>query len=240
VPYPVAAVRNRNFGGPLYSDLVLSLSPLAYWPLNETSGTTAVDLVGAHNGAYTGVDLGQAQTPFIAPLFDGTSDYCNIYSTWLNSNWNPALGSIAIWVKVYDAAVLTDGAIRDCIKLRADLQNFVDISRTATDNQFGIYYKAGNVSKSVTPTISATTWQHLALTWDVASNQMIAYVNGEQSGATQTSLGTWVGALSTSQTIIGANVTTPNAVWSGWLAHAAIWTRVLTPLEVAGLKSFFG
>ncbi len=35
-----------------YSALVQSYGPVAYWRLGETSGTTAVDATGAHNGTY--------------------------------------------------------------------------------------------------------------------------------------------------------------------------------------------
>lgn len=37
-----------------YADLVLSLKPVAYWRLNETSGTTIVDTMGVQNGTYVG------------------------------------------------------------------------------------------------------------------------------------------------------------------------------------------
>jgi len=69
-----------------YQAAVLSNSPLAYWPLNETNGSIAYDIVGAHNGAYVGnVTLGQpgvASSGFGLPgysaLFDGTSAYVDI------------------------------------------------------------------------------------------------------------------------------------------------------------------
>ena len=44
-----------------YQQSLLSLNPLAYWPLNETGGTTAYDVVGGYNGTYVGgCTLGQA------------------------------------------------------------------------------------------------------------------------------------------------------------------------------------
>jgi hypothetical protein len=65
---------------------------------------------------------------------------------------------------------------------------------------------------------------------------MRAYINGAQVGTTQTSLGTWSGALDSAQTCIGAANTTPASVHSGWLAHPAIWNVALTPAEVAWLS----
>ena len=52
-------------GGATYYKKVLATEPanlLAYWPLNEGSGSVADNLEGtaARDGAYTGVTLGQA------------------------------------------------------------------------------------------------------------------------------------------------------------------------------------
>jgi hypothetical protein len=66
-----------------YAALVVTNHPLAYWPLGETNGLTAYDLVGGYNGTYIGgVTLGQPGVPTVgflppryAALFDGISDY---------------------------------------------------------------------------------------------------------------------------------------------------------------------
>ena len=42
-----------------FAQAVLALNPLAYWPLDETDGTTAFDYAGNNNGTYTNVILGQ-------------------------------------------------------------------------------------------------------------------------------------------------------------------------------------
>lgn len=36
-----------------YDQTILELGPIGYWPLNETSGTIAYDVVGGNNGTYT-------------------------------------------------------------------------------------------------------------------------------------------------------------------------------------------
>ena len=69
-----------------YEQSLLSLDPLAYWPLNEASGTIAHDVVGNYNGSYVGgctlAQTGPGNTIFGSPsrsvLFDGTSGYVNI------------------------------------------------------------------------------------------------------------------------------------------------------------------
>jgi hypothetical protein len=69
-----------------YEQSLLSLHPLAYWPLNETSGTIAHDVVGNYNGSYIGgctlAQTGPGNAIFGSPsrsvLFDGTSGYVDI------------------------------------------------------------------------------------------------------------------------------------------------------------------
>jgi len=63
-----------------YNDDVLALSPIAYWRLGESSGTTATDEIGSYDATYTnsptlgatGLLEGDSDT---AVTFDGTNDY---------------------------------------------------------------------------------------------------------------------------------------------------------------------
>jgi hypothetical protein len=64
---------------------------------------------------------------------------------------------------------------------------------------------------------------------------MIAYLNGAQTGATQTTLGTFVGALGATTTNIAASSTVPANPWAGFVAHVALGNRALTAAEVARL-----
>jgi len=41
-----------------YDQVLLQLNPLGYWPLDETSGTIAYDLIGGNNGTYTNLNTG--------------------------------------------------------------------------------------------------------------------------------------------------------------------------------------
>jgi len=69
-----------------YAAAVVADGPLAYWPLNETNGSEAFDIVGGNDGTYVGgVTLGQPGVslagfgyPSYAALLDGTSGYVDI------------------------------------------------------------------------------------------------------------------------------------------------------------------
>lgn len=231
-------------GGLSYAQKVLTIAPanlIGYWRLNETSGTNADDSSSQNNdGTYTGVDLANAAGPdgVKVPYFDGTNDYCNIYSAAFNSDFNGQSGTMAIWCKVNAAAVWTDAAFRKSFFVGVDVStNYVNIDKRATNNEMIFEYKAGGVLKSVSLTISSTAWFHLAVTWNLSGDQMIAYLNGTQTGSTQTGLGTWAGSLDALFCNIGARATTPVQVWHGWLAHAALWNTPLTPAQILSLAT---
>ena len=215
--------------GSSYPSFILSTNPIAYWPLNDLSGSTAIDLVAAHNGTYTGVDLAQAQDPFVCPYFDGANDHGNVYSAWLNTaKAFLSEGSIMIWAKVYDAGAWTAAQMRMFSILTAVSRDGAHFVRNA--NAIAFTHVLGTVSKSVTLSgLSTLAWMQLAISWSDSGDTMKAYYNGAQTGATQTGLGTQTAdALANAYCTIGAYNTTPANIWNGWLAHAAIWD---TPLS---------
>jgi uncharacterized protein YjdB len=74
-----------------YQQAMLSGNPIGYWPLNESSGTIAYDLIGGYNGTYTGTyALGQAgpTNSFFggsaSAVFDGASGHVDISGTPFN------------------------------------------------------------------------------------------------------------------------------------------------------------
>jgi hypothetical protein len=58
------------------------------------------------------------------------------------------------------------------------------------------------------------------------------YLDSIQQGATLAGLGAWAGALSNTSTVIGAASTIPSELSNGFIQHAAVWDRALTPAEV--------
>src|SRR4051794_24363952 len=68
--------------GSYYANAVLADNPASFWRLNETSGTTASDAKGAHNGVYqNGVGLnapGPLRDAVPASTFDGADDSVDV------------------------------------------------------------------------------------------------------------------------------------------------------------------
>ena len=222
-----------------YYDKVLLVDPenlIGYWTLSEPTGaTTAEDESGQDNtGTYSNVTLEAdgISDGLTGASFNGNSSYVNIYSAALNSDFDGAEGALLIWGRVANANVWTDSTERVLAKLAADADNLVRLYRSSTNNTLGWEYKAGGTSKIVTlGSLSDTEYMQLLITWSVAADEVRAYRNGVQVGTTQTGLGTWAGSLSATLCALGAANTTPENVWNGLLAHAALWTAPLDEAE---------
>lgn len=228
-----------------YIDKVLGYGPIAYWPLNESSGTVAQCLVNpAQNGTYNsdvsgwppGTGIGDGNT---APFFDGANDFINIYSATLAAAFNGAAGTVACWAKVVNVGAWTDTVTRKTVTLRVDGSNFVYCPhKKNTNNTYLAQYNAAGTLEAVqTAGHTDVTWMHLAMTWDKAAEQMKAFKSGSQEGATQVALGIWAGALSATQTVIGARNTAISDPWHGWIQHPGVWDTVLTQPQIADLAT---
>jgi hypothetical protein len=214
---------------------------IAYWIMGESSGTVSLDSSGnGRVGAYTGVTLGatgigDGQT---AASFDGATSFNNVYGASLAAAFNGQEGSFSIWGKVSAAGVWTDGISRRMILFQVDASNRVGINKAVANNEVDILYVAGGTSKSTGVTsFSPTGFFQIGLTWSKAGDAVKLYVNGVQSGSTLTGLGTFAGALSSTQTIIGALSTAAAQVWSGSMAHAAVWSTPLTAAQMLTLAT---
>jgi len=234
-------VQTGGGGAVTYASRVLALSPIAYWPLYEASGTTAACLVNsAQNGTYNsdvsgwppGTGIGDGNT---APFFDGTNDLVNIYSATLAGVFNGAEGSIHAWMKVANAGAWTDGSNRTITYPYADAANYIRIIKSSVDNTLYWRYEAGDVIETSVGTCSDTGWITNAITWSKTADEVRTYINGTPED-TLTTLGVWAGSLVSSHVAIGSTYgTILNSLWHGWIAHVGYWDRPLTPAEIADL-----
>lgn len=211
-------------------------SILAFWPLTEGSGATAFDISGnGYNAAYTGVTLADATGPRskLVPFFDGANDYCTLYSTYLRDAFAAAgmrqTGSLLLWVKAYNAGVWTDATNRNLFRFIFSSQN-IAIYKTTANNQISYYFAGSTASKSIYYAGSPTAWFQTGLTWSSVADELKAYYNGAQTGATTSGFGAISVAMSSA--MLGA-YGAASAVWNGWLGYALMLTRVATATEMA-------
>jgi hypothetical protein len=226
-----------------YQQRVLESDPIAYWLLAEKSGTVAYDLVsgrvaGAQNGVHTAVTLGAdgIGDGYTSASYDGANSFTNIYSATLAAAFNAGEGTLAGWVKISGVGVWTDGIERRLAVLRADGDNRIMITKYSVNNTVRFLYRAGGTSELIDQAGYTTVdWLHLGITWSAsagATGEVKAYGNGSQVGATQVGLSAWVGALDSASTTVGSTDSVPNNVWSGTIAHPALWDRPLPADEM--------
>ncbi len=247
MPYPVAAVRGKNFGALGYSDKILGTEAanlIGYWPMNEASGTNSDNAEGtaARDGTYTGVTLGQTGIGDgnTCPLFDGANDFNNIASASLGTAGISDNLTVALWAKVSGSGVWTDSTLRYMIRFTySTTSDYISIIRSATNNrlQWSCEWGNGGAIAVLKNSVTETGWMHMAITINVGSDAVIAYYNGSPTGSPGSGLITQSDTtLDTLRTLISSDdVSSPANIWDGWLAHAAIWTTVLTPAEIATL-----
>jgi hypothetical protein len=227
-----------------YMDKVLSTQSgnlIGYWPMNEPSGTTAIDYSAeANNGAYTGVTLGQIGIGdgLTSTYFDGSDDLNDVYSSALNSDFDGGEGSLATWLKVNSASVWTDATNREAIFFYVDANNIIYLRKRSTNNVLRGLYTAGATGKTVDVTsVTDTGWIHLGVTWSASGDAFKLYYNGNQSGSTQTGLGTWAGNLKSDATRIGNSGGYGGSPWHGYLAHTALWKTPLSATQMLALAT---
>lgn len=220
-----------------YKARTIATSPIAYWMLNETSGTTIVDSSGnSRNGTYSGVTLAQDSTNpqrSPAPLWDGVNDYGNVYSASLAGAVSFNEGCLLVWVKMSAAGVWTDGIARYLATIWRNNDNHFYIQKLTTSNSLRVLHRAGAASRNVDTTISTTDWFSVMLSWSFSGNMMRAYINGVQVGLNQT--------VTTTQSGSGLDNTLCNLgsfnaggfVHSGYLAHATLWDNPANAAKIA-------
>lgn len=216
-----------------YSDKVLALSPIAYWPLWEAAGSQAADISGnGLHGIYSDVTLGQ---PGIGdgetcPYFDGINDWIDLYSAGLAGVYNGAEGSILIWVKAFVDTIWDDGANNYMINLRAGSNNFMTLFNSSADSM-NFQLRSGGTyrTRSENAAEYTTAWYCFGMIWSEAGDFHRGYKNGSQVGVDLNGLGTWAGPLVSTATLLGRYSTVGAAYWRGWMAHAAVFDYPLTP-----------
>jgi len=216
-------------------------SLIAYWPLDEVSGTVAKDVSGSsRNGTHTaGVVPASTGAPGgkFAPLYPESNSNTDLYSASLASAFNGAEGTMSLWIKPVDAGVWTDATQRYAIWLQADANNLVVFQRNnSADRNCSFAQRAGGTWKSDTVYLDGTGWKHLAITWSASNDRVRLYINGALYTAALTTLGTWAGSLASTTTRLGG-YSTATYKWNGYISNVVLLNREATAAEVRTLAT---
>jgi len=221
-----------------YTNAVLNLAPVAYWRLNETSGATAFDLAGGHNGTNNGSLVMGTNGPS-APAFPGfepgnTAYQFNATDTSISF---PALNlmstniTITAWLKssgsqIPDAGLVSWGGTN------------VFWFGFGTYNNNALSYERNFFSEFSTLVVPSNQWSFVALVLGPATNNAVVYL------ATNSVLASYrmdlsfysfmetVATLFTNTAFLGENT---EGHFKGAMDEVAIFNKSLTASQVGDL-----
>jgi hypothetical protein len=140
-------------------------------------------------------------------------------------------GTVIAPAQVANAGVWTDGLGRNILRVNnAAGTDFIQITKINTD-ELRFRYKAGASDNTHDFAITPLDYFLLGITWNAEDDVLRYFHNGPQIGA-DGGLGTWLGDLNPTASVIGAGSTAPVAVWSGNIAPVSLWSEALSPDEM--------
>ncbi len=218
-----------------YSALIADSGPLAFWPLNETSGTNAIDYWGGYDADYTGGFTLAEQTNSVtgteSVLFDGSSGHA---LTPYYAPLNPPIFSAEAWVDPSAApASGSEFCVMSCGQFSSSGRSGWLIYQFPTYWNLRTYYDNGTATAVSLAGVSSPvigSWTHLAATWDGTTASL--YVNGKLEGTqVPTTTPKYVPGQS-GGFCVGARADV-SFYWGGNISDAVLYDRVLTAAEIS-------
>lgn len=208
-----------------YQDVILAESGLvAYWRLNETSGTTAANSKpgGLYNGSYSGtVTLNQTgpTTTSKAVAISGTVNHVSIPH---NTAFAPTGAfSVELWVK-------TTNLTGDWVSMIAK-QNHFAFGRSTGQK---LFFAIGGTNDlfSAAGRIVLNQWQHIVVTHN-GTNTIKFYVNGVNTDTFSTGITAPTGTNTNTLKIGNYNAFDPS--WPGHFSEVAYYNVALSATQVS-------
>lgn len=211
-----------------YSDAVLATTPLAYWRMGETGGSTFADSSG--NGhtltLSAGVTLGAAgplRDGNGAGTFDGTANAKAVTSSGVNTWSGDAAITFEAWI--YNAAFDTGG--HEIVVSLGTIGHYLSVN--ASGQPFMSVWNGSQRVNNGTAVLSANRWYHLVGTW-AAGDYLRLYVDGALVALANTTVVT--GTLSGSPNFFAGCFGGSSLFTSGLLDEVAVYRAALTPAQI--------
>jgi hypothetical protein len=212
-----------------YRQDVLAASPVSYWRLGETSGTSAADEVGANAGTYSNVLLGQPGALALAcdsnpsASFDGTRSYVRAPAS-ASLNMTSAV-TVEFWAKRRTISNTYQVLVGKPGDGQSKFENYAVWLTNA--NKYIAYFGNGTTYDSVyTPAITDTNWHHVVA---IHNGSMIRiYLDGLLKQEKATTVQLTANALP-----LNLGRENYNAYYfNGWLDEVAIYPTALPATTV--------
>lgn len=215
-----------------YRDEVLIDTPVTYWRLGESSGTTAVDEAGAYDGTYVGATLGETGALSgdndTAASFDGVDDYVERTGSPLNGETQ---ATVEFWAKpALGHSTADDWEYMFHYGPSANVgDSEIWIGRTGDANAGHIGEWGASVGGWVSDTQSGVpverdVWVHVVVTFDSSSIKM--YLDKQLViDRTET-------AHTFSNDVIRLAIKNTSRTYAGLLDEVAIYNYALSPTRI--------
>jgi len=191
---------------------------VSWWPLDETSGTTAADIVNGNTGTYTGSPTPVPGKVGGALSFDGVADSVDAGNP---ANLKLTTGTVDAWIKTDGAGGPFKG-----IAVKGSAYGMFLFS-----DDFGIFTWIPSVSRSTGINLADGQFHHVAFTFqDAVVGGTELYIDGEPELTTTMTI--------SDQTIsfqIGANSGAGPQFFTGIIDEVEVFNRVLTPSEIKAI-----
>ena len=228
------------FGGksPLsYSATVLADSPIGFWLLNETSGSTGDDLTANNNdltfvnSPTLNVSTGLAGIP-VGITFDGTNDYLNTatvatFNVASSSSW-----SMETWIKTNSASGGVFATWRDQTGSGGGVTTALSINLFGAGSigAFTLDSGGNNLILSHANSYDDNAWHHVVLS-AASGGAMRLYIDTVDQANTTTARFT---GTSNRRIIVGANdnTGTPANYYTGTSTAVSVYNTALSAAQV--------
>jgi len=218
---------------PAYDTEVVSCSVVV---VADDSG--AFDLDGAYNNCTLGGSVNRA-------YMNGVNSYVDYYSAGLVTNYHGDETTIILRAKGDNPSIWTDGQSHMLFAMQpfdpvgggtGDIYIYKDI----VNNQIMFYFALDSGAFYMhTAPFSSLSWFSAGMTFSQVGNEMKAYLDGIQTGFTETPLTAWNGSYPAPlSSYFGlSTIGSPNS-WYGWMADGILgWGTVASPAQMFSIHT---
>jgi uncharacterized protein YjdB len=234
-----------------YDQAILQYGPIAFWPLDETSGTTAYDVVGGHNGTYTvsslsgsGFTLGETGPP---NAFFGNATAALLESAYVDIPEGPfnitgpvtAMAWVQLIVTPGFDGLIGHGDLSWRTSINPDTGTNGVVGEPGGDDGDNSHSPTGNSGGDATSFagINDGNWHMVVYTYNGVpgqANNGSLYVDGALvdnntvlTTPTGDNLDVWIGGA--------PDYGTARLLPAAYVADAAVFAQAFTPAQVQGL-----
>lgn len=213
--------------------------PIVHWKLDETSGTTAVDSVGGHDGTLTNGPSWTTGQDGGALDFDGSNDYVDLTSDAELDDVFDGGSTVTAWVYADSWGESDHGRILDkSSQTSGDRDGWmIAVNGDNPSVEFAQGFSGGRgYWRSQAGTFNLNGWVHVAVVYDSSSdtNDPVIYLDGiAQSPMVEITPSGTIRSDASITLRMGNHAQSTSRTFDGKIDDARIYDRMLDPAEIS-------